>query len=237
MAIKADVVNGQLQYNYTDKASENKNLGSNLGYDQFLQLLCAEMQYQDPLEPTSNTDYVAQLATFSQLEATLSLGDTQSSQFANTLVGKQVILKTTNANGNETYIDGKVDYVLYQDGKVKLAVNDGLYDLDTLDTIADSNYYEAIAMSKSFLSMLNSLPDIGNITTTYGTAIQQIRDFYDGMTDYQKGFIDDDSMKVLRTYEERIEELKKIEENQKENEENQDTNDDTETDVVEEVGE
>ena len=85
--------------------------------------------------------------------------------------------------------------------------------------------------------MLNSLPDIGNITTTYGTAIQQIRDFYDGMTDYQKGFIDDDSMKVLRTYEERLEELKKIEENQKENEENQDTNDDTETDVVEEVGE
>ncbi|WP_082223751.1 flagellar hook capping FlgD N-terminal domain-containing protein [Lachnobacterium bovis] len=26
------------------------------------------MQYQDPLEPTSNTEYVAQLATFSQLE-------------------------------------------------------------------------------------------------------------------------------------------------------------------------
>ena len=38
--------------------------------------LCAEMQYQDPLEPTSNTEYIAQLATFSQLESQLSVQST-----------------------------------------------------------------------------------------------------------------------------------------------------------------
>ena len=46
------------------KSSEKDKKTNELGYDQFLQILCAEMQYQDPLEPTSNTEYVAQLATF-----------------------------------------------------------------------------------------------------------------------------------------------------------------------------
>ena len=97
MAIQANVVDGKLQYDYTDStAKKNEALGSNLGYDQFLQLLCAEMQYQDPLEPTSNTDYVAQLATFSQLEATLSVKDSQQSSMANSLVGQQVILRVEN---------------------------------------------------------------------------------------------------------------------------------------------
>ena len=87
MAIIAPVENGKLNYDYTDNSKKGKinPTGSTLGYDQFLQLLCAEMQYQDPLEPTSNTDYVAQMATFSQLEATLSMSETESNSMASRL--------------------------------------------------------------------------------------------------------------------------------------------------------
>ena len=125
--ITANVVNGKLEYDYTDSSKNQKTQGSDLGYDQFLQLLCAEMQYQDPLEPTNNTDYVAQLATFSQLEATLGMQKTTENTMANDLVGKQVILKVTDSGtGTTKYVDGQVDYIMYQDGKTYLSVNNAL---------------------------------------------------------------------------------------------------------------
>ena len=136
--IIASVEDGKLNYNYTDNSKKNgiNPTGSTLGYDQFLQLLCAEMQYQDPLEPTSNTDYVAQMATFSQLEATLSLTETQENANASNLVGKQVILKVTSeTTGQTSYVDGRVDYVLYENGEVFLSVNDQLYPASALDTV------------------------------------------------------------------------------------------------------
>ena len=67
------------------KSSEKDKKTNELGYDQFLQILCAEMQYQDPLEPTSNTEYIAQLATFSQLESQLSVQSTIEASSANDL--------------------------------------------------------------------------------------------------------------------------------------------------------
>jgi len=104
MALIQPVVDGKIP---KDTSTTSKSDTSNdLGYDQFLQLLCAEMQYQDPLEPTSNTEYVAQLATFSQMEATLGMQSTIESSNANALVGKYVIIKTTSSTGETTATEG-----------------------------------------------------------------------------------------------------------------------------------
>lgn len=212
MAITAKVDNGKLDYNYTD--SSKKTAGNDMGYDQFLQLLCAEMQYQDPLEPTSNTDYVAQLATFSQLEATLSMENTQQSSMANSLVGKQVILKTTNSStGATSYVDGKVDYVMYQNSKVYLSVNNNLYPLDELDTVADSDYYDALALSKTFSKMVAELPDLDHVNQNSQSLVESVRKVYDGMTEYQKKYVNATDIKALTELEERIKELSKAEDN------------------------
>lgn len=204
----ASVVDGELQYDYTDSSKKAKELkGSNLGYDQFLQLLCAEMQYQDPLEPASNTDYVAQLATFSQLEATLSLENTQTSSMANALVGKTVILKTTNeTTGATRYVDGRVDYVMYKEGEAFLSVNNSLYPITDLDTVADDSYYEAMGLAKSIENMLGQLPAVENINAGYETLINQIFEIYDGMDSYQKGFVKEDTVKLLNSYKEKLNE-------------------------------
>ncbi len=214
--ITASVVDGTLDYEYTDSSSTTTS-GTDLGYDEFLQLLCAEMQYQDPLEPTSNTEYIAQLATFSQLEATLSMSDTietvgeqvasveesQQNSFANSLVGKEVILLTDSGS----YVTGQVDYVTYEDGEVYLCVNDSLYSLSTLDTVADSDYYEAVSISQTFAAMVATLPSTDNLTTEYEGAVTEVRELYDSMTDYQKEFVDEDDLTTLETIEAYLAEL------------------------------
>lgn len=210
MAIIAPVENGKLNYEYTDNSKKNgiNPTGSTLGYDQFLQLLCAEMQYQDPLEPTSNTDYVAQMATFSQLEATLSLTETQSNANASELVGKQVILKVTSeTTGQTTYVDGRVDYVMYQNGEAFLSVNDQLYPASALDTVADSEYYEGVTLAKTVTDMISQLPDMQYLTVSWEKAITQLREIYDGMTSYQKQFVSEDTLGTLNKYEEKMKEL------------------------------
>ncbi|MFW5555717.1 MAG: flagellar hook capping FlgD N-terminal domain-containing protein, partial [Roseburia inulinivorans] len=172
------------------KSSQKDEKTNELGYDQFLQILCAEMQYQDPLEPTSNTEYIAQLATFSQLESQLSVQSTIEASSANDLVGKYVIMKVTSSTTGETsYIAGTCDYVLHKNGETFLSVNDGLYNLKDLDTVADADYMEAVTLAETIKSAISLLPSKNSISLANKDDIESIRKMYDGLSDYQKKFV------------------------------------------------
>ncbi|HSX70064.1 flagellar hook assembly protein FlgD [Pseudomonas subflava] len=90
------------QYQIRDQAGSNE-----LGKDQFLQLLVAQMNNQNPLDPQTNSEFVAQLAQFSTVEGIDNLNtsfenmlaSTQSSQAlqASSLVGRKVIVTTNKA--------------------------------------------------------------------------------------------------------------------------------------------
>lgn len=47
----------------------------NTDFEMFLQMLTAQMQYQDPLNPIDSTDYATQLATFSGVEQAVLTND------------------------------------------------------------------------------------------------------------------------------------------------------------------
>ncbi len=57
-----------------------ENPGNELGKNDFLQLMVAQLQAQNPLEPTSDTQYVSELAQFSQLEQTTNLAQSDGEQ-------------------------------------------------------------------------------------------------------------------------------------------------------------
>ena len=195
------------------KSSEKDKKTNKLGYDQFLQILCAEMQYQDPLEPTSNTEYIAQLATFSQLESQLSVQSTIEASSANDLVGKYVIMKVTSSTTGETsYIAGTCDYVLHKNGETFLSVNDGLYNLKDLDTVADATYMEAVTLAETIKSAISLLPSKNSISLANKDDIESIRKMYDGLNDYHKKFVSKDSWKKFEELEARLKELIKANE-------------------------
>lgn len=208
MSLIQKVENGTIVEDATTSTTTEKTSGGDLGYDEFLKILCAEMQYQDPLEPTSNTEYIAQLATFSQLESTLSMQNTIEGASANDLVGKYVIMKVTSSTtGEVTYASGTVDYVLHQGGKTYLSINDSLYSLDDLDTVADDDYMEAVSLAQDFEDALALLPNKYQVSLSDKASIQAIRSVYDSLSAYQKSFIDKDAYNTFCEIEQRLNEL------------------------------
>jgi flagellar basal-body rod modification protein FlgD len=124
------------------KNSTSKSKASNaLGKDAFLQLLATQMKYQDPMNPNTDTEYVAQLATFSQLEQLQNLSKTSDNSLAYGLVGKNVRLNIKNSDtGDVQQKDGPVDFVSMSDGEAKLSVDGNLYSMDQLETVFDPVY-------------------------------------------------------------------------------------------------
>ena len=120
-----------------------------------------------------------------------------------------VSVRESETTGQTTYVDGRVDYVMYENGEVFLSVNDKLYPASSLDTVADSEYYEGVTLATSLKDMVNQLPLMDNLTLEWKTAITQLRDIYNGMTSYQQQFVPDETLATLTEYEKQIEALVK----------------------------
>lgn len=166
------------------------------------------MKYQDPLEPTSNTEYISQLATFSELEEMQNLRVSYDMQRAQSLVGKQVIMNViAGATGNLTKIGGQVDYVVLENDKVYLSIQDQLYSLDDLGSIVDSEYLTALDKAKAFGTALGKLPSKSQLTVGDKEALEKVRKMYDELSPYEKTFIGQDLVKLLTDLEKKMQEL------------------------------
>lgn len=188
-----------------------KEASSDMDKDAFLQLLVAQMKYQDPLQPTSNTEYISQYAQFSQVEQMQNMAASVELQRASQLVGENVYVKTTTSSGETKYIQGKVDYVVYENNKAYLSINESLYSLDDLDTVHDPAYLEAYELATGFVEKLNQLPNINMIDLTYEEDIAKLDEIYSGMNDYQKSFVATEKVNVLKQYKDKIATLKQAE--------------------------
>lgn len=107
-------VNGVSSNSSADSAVGNSKSLQNLGIDQFLKLMIAELQNQDPLNPMENSEMVQQLGEMRAISATDSLTTTldavllgQNLTTASGLIGKEVSA-LTDAGEN---VSGQVDRV------------------------------------------------------------------------------------------------------------------------------
>lgn len=197
------------------EASKKKTGNDSLDKDAFLQLLVAQMKYQDPLEPTSNTEYISQFATFSELEQMQNMSASMDLFRASSLVGETVLLKVTDSEGRTTNVQGNVDYVVYEKNKAYLSVNGELYSMDDLDTVADPTYLEAYKLAADWLNIYNKLPEIEHLTLADRERVEKLDEMYQGMNDYQKGFLKDEEIDNMQKYVKKMKDMVAIAESNK----------------------
>lgn len=234
MALVAPVENGKVVETASQASVKKSTKTRSDGMDKeaFLQLLVAQMKYQDPLEPTSNTEYIAQYAQFSQVEQMQNMSNSMDLQRASALVGKEVYIKTTTSSGDTKLVQGKVDYVAYENNKAYLYINEKKYSIDDLDSIVDADYLDAYNKAYNFTVKMNKLPNVNGIDLTDGETIDELEKEYNDMNDYEKSFLAKDTVSSLEKY---IERLKEIREAAKEAEEKKDTESAEETEKTEEA--
>ena len=85
----------------TSGASPTQGLSS-VDSNTFLQLLVAQLKYQDPMNPAQGTEFLAQTAQFSMVEKLNSLAQ----QSADSLASQRVVEATTMVGSTVTYSTG-----------------------------------------------------------------------------------------------------------------------------------
>jgi len=145
----------------SSSTSTTSAAATTMGKDQFLELLVTQLKYQDPLDPMDNTEFVAQLATFSSLEQMSNLNTSMDTLCANLntymannytlqetntmvgMIGQQISYinpDSTDADGNLTgeVLTGTIESVVFSNGTPYYVVNDQKVGIDYVTQIGAS---------------------------------------------------------------------------------------------------
>jgi flagellar basal-body rod modification protein FlgD len=126
---------------YESYLEESRRPTTTLGKNDFLKLLSAQLQYQDPLEPQKDTAMVAQLAQFSSLEQLENLNVTMTAFQYYSLAGKYVLVEGYNTDATEYSVAGVVDRIVSNNGTPYLQIGEYLVKASDLKEVYDKELF------------------------------------------------------------------------------------------------
>lgn len=109
-----------------------------LDADAFMQLLVAQLRYQDPLKGTDQQQFMSQLATLSSMQQQFSINDQLSLLVRQNQLApaSNLIGKTVSGYVGENLVQGKVDGITVVDGKAQLRIGQQTLAFDDVIEVA-----------------------------------------------------------------------------------------------------
>jgi flagellar basal-body rod modification protein FlgD len=122
----------------TTKGSTSQDPAA-LGKDEFMKLLMAQLQHQDPMKPMDDQAFIAQVAQFSSLDQLTALNKTVGAMFdaqrlteASAMIGK--VVTALDADGE--HVTAQVTAAGLEDGKAVLHLGTTKVTLDKVTAVA-----------------------------------------------------------------------------------------------------
>jgi len=107
-----------------------------LGMQDFIKLLVAQLTNQDMMNPMDNTEFIAQMATFSTLTAMNNMLEHSMTSYAVSLLGKEVTAATLDPiTGKLERFEGVVTGVSLFEGNPKVYIGERAFDLQSIMTV------------------------------------------------------------------------------------------------------
>ncbi len=159
--MSVDAVTNQKTIQQIIKENESKtgsrDTTDELGKDDFLNLLVTSLRFQDPLNPTDDKEFIAQMAQFSALEQMQNLNTSFTATKAYSLIGRSILAYVRDpSTGAVTEVQGDVTSVVYSGGKYYAVVRGREVPVEDIIEVTEGSYssYNNLSQYTSLIGCL-----------------------------------------------------------------------------------
>ncbi|HPO04048.1 MAG TPA: flagellar hook capping FlgD N-terminal domain-containing protein [Bacillota bacterium] len=133
-------IDGISSYQQTTGITEAKSkAGNGLSMDDFFKLLVAQISNQDMFNTVDDTQFIAQMAQFSMVQALSELSQASATAYSVSLIGKEATVASIGADGNMQTCTGIVDSVTLYNGSPKITIDGQQYELNSVMEVKEPN--------------------------------------------------------------------------------------------------
>lgn len=117
--------------------TSSKSDNSTLDMDDFFKLMVAQLSNQDMYNTVDDTQFMAQMAQFSMVQALSDMSELSLTAYGVSLIGKEVTVAKIDSTGEMVSSTGLVDSVNFYNGSTQVMVDGKSYDLSSVMSVKE----------------------------------------------------------------------------------------------------